>query len=109
MVKKSKPKKSKPKKKPIKRKFKRNTTKYNAKIGCWNCDEVYTIKIVKGVNVPEYLQSMNPECRSCECKTLRIYAEYKMEKEILRELILHTRLEQSHEDEHPPSNHSHYG
>ena len=108
MVKKSKSK-IKKKKKPIKRKIKRNTTKYNAKIGCWNCDEVYTIKIVKGVNVPEYLQSMNPECRSCECKTLRIYAEYKMEKEILRELILHTRLEQSHEDEHPPSNHSHYG
>ena len=108
MVKKSKSK-IKKKKKTIKKKSKRNTVKYSAKIGCWNCDEVYTIKIVKGVNVPEYLQTMDPECRRCECKTLRIYAEYKMEKEILRELILHTRLEQSHEVEHPPSNHSHYG
>ncbi|RLD63426.1 MAG: hypothetical protein DRI84_09635 [Bacteroidetes bacterium] len=112
MVKKSKSKIKKKKKsinKKIKRKIKKYATKYNAKIGCWNCDEIYTIKIVKGINVPEYLQTMNPKCRRCECKTLRIYAEYKMEKEILRELILHTRLEQSHEVQHPPSDHSHYG
>ena len=97
------------KKKTVKRKTKRKTSRYNAKIGCWNCDEVYMIKIVKGVNVPEYLQSIDPPCRKCECRTLRIFAEYKMEKEILRELILHARLEQTHEHDNTPTDHVHYG
>ena len=106
MLKKSKVK----KKKSVKRKVKGNTvSKYSAKIGCWNCDDVYKIKIIKGINTPEYLQTTDPKCRRCECKTLRIYAEYKMEKEILRELILHSRLDQSHEVEDRSADHSHYG
>ena len=103
-------KKTKSKKKPVKRKVKsKPISKYSAKIGCWNCDDVYKIKIIKGINVPEYLQTIDPKCRRCECKTLRIYAEYKMEKEILRELILHSRLDQSHEVEDRSADHSHYG
>ena len=105
MQKKTKPKVTK-KKKVVKRK---KTLKYSAKVGCWNCDEVYMIKIVKGVNVPEYLQNIDPPCRKCECRTLRIFAEYKMEKEILRELILHTRLEQTHEYDGSITDHIHYG
>jgi hypothetical protein len=98
------------KKKSVKRKVKsKPTSKYSAKIGCWNCDDVYKIKIIKGVNVPEYLQQIDPKCRRCECNSLRIYAEYKMEKEILRELILHSRLDQSHEVEDRSADHSHYG
>jgi len=111
MLKKSKVKTQK-RKKPVKRKIKRKgnaVSTYSAKIGCWNCDDIYKIKIIKGINVPEYLQAKDPKCRSCECNTLRIYAEYKMEKEILRELILHSRLDQSHEVEDRSANHNHYG
>ena len=115
MLKKSKVKTQK-RKKPVKRKVKRKVNRkgnavstYSAKIGCWNCDDIYKIKIIKGINVPEYLQAKDPKCRSCECNTLRIYAEYKMEKEILRELILHSRLDQSHEVEDRSADHSHYG
>ena len=108
MQKKTKPK-VKKKKKIVKRKTKRKTSKYNAKVGCWNCDEIYTIKIVKGVNVPEYLQSIDPPCRRCECQSLRIYAEYKVEKEVLKELVLHARLDHSHETEPTTTDHSHYG
>jgi len=101
------------KKKIVKRKTKQKTAKYSAKysakIGCWNCDEIYTIKISKGINVPEYLQSIDPPCRRCECQSLRIYAEYKVEKEVLKELVLHARLDHSHEIEPTTSDHSHYG
>jgi hypothetical protein len=107
MVKKNKPK-IKKKKKIIKKKIK-NKSQYSAKIGCWNCDEIYIIKIFKGVNIPEHLHKTDPQCRKCECKTLRIYAEYKIEKTILRDLILHSRLEQSHEVEHHQPDHSPYG
>ena len=93
----------------VKTKSKRKTTMYTAKVGCWNCDEIYTIKIVKGVNIPEYLQTIDPACRRCECKALRIYAEYKVEKEVLKELVLHARLDHSHEIEPTTSDHSHYG
>jgi hypothetical protein len=98
------------KKKSVKREIKGNSIgKYSAKIGCWNCNDVYKIKIIKGINVPEYLQVKHPKCRRCECDSLRIYAEYKMEQEILREIILHTRLNQSHEVEDRSADHSHYG
>ena len=55
------------------------------------------------------LENVDPQCRKCECRTLRIFAEYKMEKEILRELILHARLEQTHEHDNTPTDHVHYG
>jgi Zn finger protein HypA/HybF involved in hydrogenase expression len=96
------------KKKTVKKR-KTNVKTYNAKIGCWNCDDTYTIKVIKGMNTPEFLQQVDPPCRRCECRTLRIFAEYKMEKEILRDLILHARLEQSHEHDGSTTDHVHYG
>ena len=36
------------KKKSVKREIKGNSIgKYSAKIGCWNCNDVYKIKIIK--------------------------------------------------------------
>ncbi len=95
------------KKKPVKKKTVRVRT-YNAKIGCWNCNDVYMIKVIKGMNTPEFLQQVDPPCRKCECKTLRVFDEYKMEKEILRDLILHSRLENTGYDNNS-KDHIHYG
>jgi len=66
---------------------------YDAKIGCWNCDIVYTIPIVKGMNTPQFLITFDPPCRNCGCDSLKMFSEYVTEKKIMKDLILHHRIE----------------
>ncbi len=78
---------------------------YEARVGCWNCDEKYTILIVMGHNTPQYLADKKLLCRMCGCDTLKMFAEYKIEKNIMKEVILHHRIEHMHDDQHKePSN-----
>tara|TARA_R110000824_G_scaffold191211_1_gene372836 strand:- start:655 stop:963 length:309 start_codon:yes stop_codon:yes gene_type:complete len=72
---------------------------YLAKVGCWNCDLVYRIKVMKGKNVAEFLMKGKQKCKRCECDSLKVYSEYTTEKKILKDLILHHRLEMMHEHE----------
>jgi len=65
-----------------------------SKIGCWNCDSTYSITIKKGITVPEYILGFDPECKKCGCRSLKPFDEYKTEKEIFKELVLHHKLEQ---------------
>lgn len=71
---------------------------YNAKVGCWNCDTPSTVEFPKGITVPDYLMSFEPICLACGCKSLKPYLEWKIEKDIMKDLVLHHRVEQmSHE------------
>lgn len=67
-------------------------TSYSAKIGCWNCDDVYEIAIKQGMVIPEFLFKEQIECRKCGCKTLRPYAEYKASKRIMSDVLLHHEM-----------------
>lgn len=85
--------------------------KYSAHVGCWNCDDVYFIKIMKGYNCPEYLIKSKDPCRSCGCDSLKPYIEYINEKEIMKDVILHHRMQQMEEKEPQgaPIDHKHFG
>lgn len=73
---------------------------YSAPVGCWNCDEIYDIRIKKGVNVPEHLIKTNPPCKECGCDSLKPHMEYVNEKEIMKDLVLHHRMQQMEEKDH---------
>lgn len=78
---------------------------YQAKIGCWNCDSVYAIAITKGTNIPEHMINNEPKCTTCGCDTLKMFNEYIAEKKIMKDVILHHRIEQlGGEEEKPPNN-----
>ena len=83
------------KKKIVKKTIKNipNVSLYLAPIGCWNCNIKYSIHIPKGINTPEFLMNVGANCKKCGCNTLKMLTEYNTEKKILKDLILHHRLE----------------
>jgi len=72
---------------------------YPAKIGCWNCDHIYDISIAKGVMAPQYLSESKIKCKNCGCDTLKMFSEYRIDKKIMKDVILHHRIEHPPEDE----------
>lgn len=74
-------------------------TNYTAPVGCWNCDIVYNIKVKKGLNVPEHLMKAKLPCRTCGCDTLKPKMEYENEKAIMKDLVLHHRIQSLEEKE----------
>lgn len=81
---------------------------YDARIGCWNCDIIYMIQIKRGTNTPEFLMKTEPKCKKCGCDTLKMLSEYKAEKKIMKDLLLHARVEHMGEDnEEAPVHHDH--
>mgnify|MGYP001590752715 CR=1 FL=1 len=82
---------------------------YEAPIGCWNCDIIYNIPIPKGLNTPEYLMNVEMPCKKCGCDTLKMLSEYKIEKKIMKDVILHHRIEHMEQSQHQEhANHDHY-
>lgn len=83
---------------------------YQAKVGCWNCDITYEIPIPKGINTPAYIMNVDPICIKCGCDTLRMFAEYKNEKKVMKDVILHNRIEHMEHEQHKeqPTKHDHY-
>ncbi|KKN13485.1 hypothetical protein LCGC14_1005790 [marine sediment metagenome] len=71
---------------------------YSAKIGCWNCDSVYEISIKLGMVTPEYIMKKEPPCRNCGCNSLRTYSDYKTEKIIMKDVMLHHRIEHMNQE-----------
>lgn len=65
---------------------------YPAKIGCWNCDDIYELSVKQGMLVPEFLFKEQIICRTCGCKTLRPFAEYKASKRIMSDILLHHEM-----------------
>ena len=78
-------------------KKKKKISRYSAKVGCWNCKLEYELRVKKGVNVAEHLMKGKEPCRRCGCDSLKIFDEYTTEKQILKDLILHHRLEMMHD------------
>ena len=72
---------------------------YIAPVGCWNCDIVYNIKVKKGTNVPEHLMKKKIPCRTCGCDTLKPKMEYENERAIMKDLVLHHRIQSLEEKE----------
>jgi len=72
---------------------------YSAKIGCWNCDNIYEIIIAKGKMAPQYLIDSKLKCKHCGCDSLRTFAEYRIDKKIMKDVILHHRIEHPPEDD----------
>lgn len=84
---------------------------YEARVGCWNCDEKYTISVLKGHITPQYIVDADIHCRGCGCDTLKMLSEYNIEKKIMKDVILHHRIEQLHEEQphEPRKDHIHIG
>lgn len=83
---------------------------YIAKVGCWNCNSEYEINILKGFITTQYIVTKNIYCKGCGCDTLKSYNEYKNEKKIMKDVMLHHRIEHSHEEESPiKKDHHHIG
>jgi len=80
---------------------------YLAKMGCWNCDTIHTIKITKGITVPDFIIDTHPQCKKCGCNSLKPFIEYTTEKQIMKDLVLHHRIEQMHEIEEHDTKHDH--
>lgn len=83
---------------------------YDAKIACWNCDIKYDIPIRRGTNTPEFLARFEPRCKGCGCTSLKMLDEYHAEKKIMKDVILHARLDHMSniEEEKHACNHDHY-
>jgi len=98
-------------KKPTEPKTKKKIS-YQAKVGCWNCDSAYEIAVKIGQITPQFLVDKEMKCRTCGCETLKMFAEYRIEKKIMKEVILHHRIEHLHDNEEPQEpnkNHNHFG
>lgn len=81
---------------------------YRAKVGCWNCDLVYDIAVKLGTVAPMHLQDKNLTCRNCGCDSLRPFEDFKINKKIMKDLVLQTRLEEGmHEDGAKRPKHDH--
>ena len=94
-------------KKPIKKEPKET---YSAKVGCWNCDNIYEISISKGTMTPQYLMDTKLKCTKCGCDTLKMFSEYRIDKKIMKDVILHHKIEHPPEDEGKNGrDHAHYG
>lgn len=66
---------------------------YTAKVGCWNCDNIYEIDVTHGIVTPLFIQKEKPKCERCGCASLRMLAEYKAEKRIMKDILLHDHVE----------------
>lgn len=86
---------------------KKKPVSYQAKVGCWNCDTVYEIAVKMGINTPEYLVAKEPLCKHCGCNSLKMFNEYKTEKKIMKDLILHHRIETMGMEANPDKRHDH--
>lgn len=80
---------------------------YSAKVGCWNCDDIYEVSVIKGKIASQYIMENKLKCKRCGCDTLKMFSEYRIDKKIMKDVILH------HKIEHPPDNeekkdHEHY-
>ena len=72
---------------------------YVAKIGCWNCDSIYEISVAKGTMASQYIMKSKLKCKKCGCQTLKMFTEYRIDKKIMKDVILHHRIEHPPEDE----------
>ena len=72
---------------------------YTVKIGCWNCDYIYDILVAKGKIAPQYIMESKLKCKKCDCETLKMFSEYRIDKKIMKDVILHHRIEHPPEDE----------
>jgi len=83
---------------------------YPAKVGCWNCDHIYEISIAKGTMTPQHLMDSKLKCKNCGCDTLKMFSEYRIDKKIMKDVILHHKIEHPPEDEEKNGKtHAHYG
>lgn len=95
---------------PIKEVRKPTKEYYKANVGCWNCDLLYEINVVRGEITPYYIANNKLVCKGCGCDSLKVLNEYKIEKKILKDVILHHRIEHMHEEPKAPNrDHQHIG
>ena len=82
---------------------------YTAKLGCWNCDNIYEIAVTKGKMTQQYLIESKMKCKNCGCDTLKMFSEYRIAKKIMKDVILHHRIEHPPDDEDKKKkDHAHY-
>ena len=82
---------------------------YDAKIACWNCEKIFDIKVSRGTIVFEHITRNKLVCENCGCNTLKVYAEYKIDKRIMKDLVLHTKIQQQENQPPPDKKHDHFG
>jgi len=82
-------------KQPVKKK----AETYPAKIGCWNCDNIYEISVIKGKMTNQHLLDTKLKCKKCGCMTLKMFAEYRIDRKIMKDVMLHHRIEHPPEEE----------
>ncbi len=84
------------------------TKYYKANVGCWNCDSKYQIDIPWGEITPQFLLENDIFCEGCGCDTIKMLSEYNIEKKIMKDIILHHRIEHLEDDDkNEQKNHSH--
>jgi len=84
--------------------------KYRAKVGCWNCDDVYELIIKRGMLVPQFLTETKPQCRKCGCAVLKMFSEYTTRKKIMKDVLTHLEITQiSNMSDQPKKQHQHFG
>lgn len=85
------------------------TNSYQAKVGCWNCQSEYNILVKKGIVAPQHLIDKKVTCKYCGCDSLRPFEDYRINKKIMKDLVLQSRLEEGmHEHGVERDNHDHY-
>jgi len=72
---------------------------YSAKVGCWNCDDIYEVSVIKGKMASQYIMENKLKCKRCGCDTLKMFSEYRIDKKIMKDVILHHKIEHPPEDE----------
>jgi hypothetical protein len=88
---------------------KKKVDQYKAKVGCWNCDSIYDIGVDKGSITGIYIIQKKMKCSLCGCNSIKMFKEYVVEKKIMKDLILHKRIEQAEEGEKQEPKHlDHY-
>ena len=71
---------------------------YLAKLGCLNCDYICDTTVNKGISIAQFLMDEKPLCKQCGCELLTKLAEYKAEKKIMKDMILHHRIQSMEND-----------
>ncbi len=91
------------------RKDMKNKETYTARIGCWNCDTIYEIFVAVGTMTSQYLVDSKLKCKKCGCQTLKMFTEYRIDKKIMKDVMLHHRIEHPpEEEERKNKTHDHY-
>ena len=87
------------KEKPLKKKqIKKKKGFYITTCGCWNCDSVYDIYVKYGEMTTKFIMDKKMTCKKCKCETLKMYKEYKIDNKIMKDIILHDKLEHMGEE-----------